>query len=181
MASIPVPLSTSVYAIQESARLQADEQILICSGGGNETAADLAAVRLAQLAGAQAFVVCSSLEERDRLCEALELPRGRVICAEGGGGGEAEVVIHQLIEATGRQGFDVIVAFSGTRLPIVSTLGALAADRARLVLVGMGGQSLVQTLALDPTALRRNLTCTSVDMGGIVADGTPAGERLRRR
>lgn len=179
MASIPVPLSTSAYAIQESARLQADEQILICSGGGNETAADLAAVRLAQLAGAQAFVVCSSLEERDRLCEALELPQGRIICAEGGG--EAEVVIRQLIEATGRQGFEVIVAFSGTRLPIASTLGALAADRARLVLVGMGGQSLVQTLALDPTALRRNLTCTSVDMGGIVADGTPAGERLRRR
>lgn len=175
MASIPVPLSTAVYAIQESARLEADELILVCCGSNTDAGADLASVRIAQLTGAQVFAVSPSEENQDRLIHDLGLPRDHVLAASD------QDLSGALLKATGHRAFDVIVAFTDEQLPTLASLGATCADCARLVQVGVGGQALVEALALDPTLLRKNVTYTTLEIGSIIGLETPSLEKLRRR
>lgn len=179
MASLPLPLTTAVHAIYESARLQENERILVCcSSAGEGEGADLAALQIAQLVvHAQVFALVPTVEAGEHLVQGLGLQPAHVVIANGTSKGATKA----LLEATGHRGFDVIINFCERDLPAAVSLGALCASLSRVVQVGGSGHAFIQALALDPTMLQKNIAYSTLDMGDIVRSETPAVEVLRRR
>jgi NADPH:quinone reductase-like Zn-dependent oxidoreductase len=171
MASPPLPLSTAIYAINDRARLQANESILIhYNSYSSDAGAVVPAIRIAQKIGAQVFVVCGTAEDQEQLLRNSNLPQDHVFTT-----GDATLVT-KLMRVTGSQGVDVVVSFSDDQLD-----PAILADCARLVQVGSGVSGLADTVAADPSVLYRNITLTTFDMGSLIARRTPGGQLLRQR
>ncbi|KAK9782215.1 putative polyketide synthase [Seiridium cardinale] len=180
MASLPLPLSTAIYAVRERARLEANESILVvCDSSNHGAVAELAAIRIAQQVGAQVFAICARSKRQEQLLQELDLPQDHVFTANDANLGA------RIAQITGHRGVDVIVSFTDDGLPadmLASTnIGAICADCARLVHVGPGGSGLMDVLVLDPTILRRNITLSTFDFGSLIARPTQQGQSLRRR
>ena len=171
MASLPLPLSTAIYAINDRAHLQANESILIhCNSHSSEAGAVVAAIRIAQKIGAQVFAVCGTVEDREQLLQIPNLPQDHVFTVNDA------TLLTKLMHATGSQGVDVVVSFGDDQLD-----AAIFADCARLVQVGSGVSGLADTISADPSVLHRNITLTTFDMGSLIARRTPGGQSLRQR
>lgn len=171
MASLPLPLSTATYAINDRARLGANDSVLFhCSGHSSDASAVVAAIRIAQKIGAQVFAVGGSIEEQEQLLQIANLAQDHVFTAN-----DASLTA-KILRATGDQGVDVVVSFSDDQLD-----GAIFADCARLVQVGSEVSGLADTVAADSSIMHRNITPTSFDMGSLIAWQTPGGRALRQR
>ncbi|ORY71434.1 putative polyketide synthase [Pseudomassariella vexata] len=180
MASLPLPLSTAIYAIHDRARLEANESILVvCDSNENDAVAEFAAIRIAQQVGAQVFAICASTKRQEKLLQDLKLPQDHVFKANDANLGA------RIAQATGHRGVDVIVSFTDDGLPAdmsaSTNIGAICGGCARLVQVGSGGSGLADALVIDPTVLRRNITLSTFDIGSLIARPTPQGQSLRRR
>lgn len=171
MASLPLPLSTAIYAIHDRARLQANESILIhCDSHSRNDGAVVAAICIAQKIDAQVLVLCDTAEDRQQLLRNSNLPQNHFLTAN-----DANLVA-ELTRATGSQGVDVVVSFSNEQLD-----AAIFANCARLVQVGSGVSGLIDTVSADPSVLHRNITLSTFDMGSLIARQTPGGQSLRQR
>ncbi|KAI1455535.1 ketoacyl-synt-domain-containing protein [Annulohypoxylon moriforme] len=178
IACLPLAISTAIYAVNNRAQLQPNESVLICCGS-SDTGADLIAVRMAQLTGSKVFVITTAEGVRKQLIQDFKLPQDQVFVAN-------DVELNaKLLAATRNRGLDIIVAFTDDKLPVAipdrSVIGAICADCARLVQVGVGGPSLVDAMIMDPGLLRKNVTVTAFDIGSLITLQTPDGERMRRR
>lgn len=177
MTSLPVPLSTAIYAIHDRACLQVDESIIInCDSDRRNAGAEYAAIRIAQQVGAQVFVVCSAPVDRAQILRHVEVPLDRVFTATDLNAAT------KILSATEGAGVDVILSFATSGLPAVwlgsSSIASICADCARLVQVGSARPGLSNTLVVDPAVLKRNITLTTFDMGSLIARQTPAGQSL---
>lgn len=171
MASLPLPLSTAIYAIHDRARLQAHESVLMdCSGSSSDIDAVVAAIRIAQKIGSQAFVICRTTKDQEYLVQVTNLAHTKVLIV-----GDANL-LQIVMDATKSQGFDVVVSFGDGQMDTT-----IVADCARLVQVGSTASGLAATITADPSVFRRNITLSTFDIGSLIALQTPAGQSLRKR
>ncbi|EAA36364.1 ketoacyl-synt-domain-containing protein [Neurospora crassa] len=158
LSSVPLQLSTAIYAVNNRAHVQAGESVLVITG--SDIAADQAAIRVAQLAGAEVFAVG----------ESTNLPSERVFTKGD------KALVAKLLKATEGRGVDVVLNFANDAAPI-SSIGNVFADCGRLVHVGKS--SLAEAIATDSTLFRKSVTVTTFDIANILSLKTVAGQKIR--
>jgi NADPH:quinone reductase-like Zn-dependent oxidoreductase len=143
ICTVPYTYSSVLYTLKERAHLQAEERILIHQA---ESFVGQAAIRIAQLAGAEVFVTIPSQLEKDIFVNRYHLDASHIYNYSDKG------FITAIAAATQDQGFDVI--FSKEAL---CDIGRLCAPFGRLVHFNCPGRKS-RAEELDTTAWNHNVT-----------------------
>lgn len=162
-ATVPVAFITAVYALEEMARLDAGEVVLIHGGAG---AVGLAALQVALLAGARVIATAGSPAKRAFLREA-----GAELVLDSRDPGFAD-----RLRAAGFDGVDVALnSLNGEFME--RTLG-LMRPFGRFIELGKRDYAENRRVALRP--LRRNVTYFAVDVDELPRARPAVAERLLR-
>jgi acyl transferase domain-containing protein len=151
-AGLPVIYMTAWHALFDVGRLQAGERVLIHSGA---TGTGLAAVKLAQQAGAEVIATAGSPEKRAFL---QSLGVRHVMNSR------TADFAHEVMEHTGGQGVDVVL----------NSLAGQAIDLSLSVLapygrfLEIGKKDIYQDYRLGLRAFRNSLSYSAVDLAGLV-------------
>ncbi|MCC7360974.1 MAG: SDR family NAD(P)-dependent oxidoreductase, partial [Anaerolineales bacterium] len=161
-ASVPVVFLTAYYALHEIGRLQPGERVLIHSAAGGT---GLAALQLAQRAGAEVFATAGSEAKRDLLGQL-----GVAHVADSRSLGFAEA----FRAATGGQGVDVVLnSLAG---PALEHSLALLAPYGRFLEIGK--KDIYQNTALGLAPFRRNLSYAAIDLARLIVERPEYVRRL---
>jgi len=100
MTTVPVVLASALYVFRHLARLQVGETVLIQSA---TSGLGIAAMQVAQLAGATIFATAGSEQKRVHLGEPYRIPPSHIY--------DSRKVpnVQQLLHAIGGRGFDVVL------------------------------------------------------------------------
>jgi NADPH:quinone reductase-like Zn-dependent oxidoreductase len=151
-ASMPVVYMTAIYAFQHLARLRAGESVLIQSATGG---LGMAAIRIAQLLGAEIYATVGTDEKRKVLVEEFGIPEDHIFNSRKAS------AVEQILQATRYKGLDVVLSSAGGDLMhetwrCIASLGRFI-DVGRTDVLG-GGR-----LGLE--VFKRNATFSSFDLG----------------
>ncbi|KAF3003888.1 t1pks [Neopestalotiopsis sp. 37M] len=151
-ASMPVVYMTAIYAFQHLARLRAGESVLIQSATGG---LGMAAIRIAQLLGAEIYATVGTDEKRKVLVEEFGIPEDHIFNSRKAS------AVEQILRATRYKGLDVVLSSAGGDLMhetwrCIASLGRFI-DVGRTDVLG-GGR-----LGLE--VFKRNATFSSFDLG----------------
>jgi acyl transferase domain-containing protein/NADPH:quinone reductase-like Zn-dependent oxidoreductase/acyl carrier protein len=164
-ATLPIAFLTAAYALEDLGRLGAGERVLVHAAAGG---VGLAAVQLAQAAGAQVLATAGSEEKRAYLRAAgvTEVMDSRSL-------GFAE----QILAATGGRGVDLVL----------NSLAGEFIDRSIATLapfgrfIEIGKRDIYRDRAIGLGAFRRNLGFFAVDLERLFAERpVQVGDLLRR-
>ncbi len=145
-ATIPVAFLTASFALESLGRVTAGERVLIQAGAGG---VGLAAVQIAQQAGAEVFATAGSPEKRELL---KRLGVRRVMNSR------TLDFADEIMEATGGQGVDIVLnSLAGDAIP--RGLSCLAAG-GRFIELGM--RDIFQNSRLGLRAFRKGISLISV-------------------
>ena len=147
-ATLPVAFITAFYALNVLARLQAGERILIHSAAGG---VGLAAVQLAQLAGAEILATASSAEKHSYL---QSLGIRHILDSR------SLSFVNEVREITGGQGVDVV--FNSLAGDFLSASLSLLAPNGRFL--ELGKRDVYQDMNLNLSTLKENKAFFVVDM-----------------
>ncbi|NWG15754.1 MAG: type I polyketide synthase [Chloroflexi bacterium] len=161
-ATIPITFMTAYYALHHLAGMSAGERVLIHAGAGG---VGLAAIQLAQRAGAEIFATAGSPEKRAFLKSlgVQYVMDSRTLRFAG-----------EIMEITGGRGVDVVLnSLAGDFIP--KSLSVLA-DGGRFLEIGKTGIWTVEQVAeLNPT-----LRYYTIYLGDVIRQDPPLGQAMFR-
>lgn len=150
-ASIPVIFTTAYYCIEEVARLQRDQSILIhaASGGVGQ-----AAIQLAQNIGAEIFCTVGSTAKRQMLIDNFNIPASHIFSSR------LQTFKQGILRLTDNKGVDCVLnSLSGESLhnsfAILAPLGTF---------VEIGKADIYQKNEINMVPFDRNVTFAAVDL-----------------
>lgn len=159
-ASIPIAFMTASYALEHLSRLAAGGRVLIHSATGG---VGLAAVQLAQVAGAEIFATAGSEEKREFL---------RSIGIRHVMDSRTPAFVEEILAATEGRGVDVVLnSLTGEAIP--RSLSVLA-PFGRFVEIGK--RDIYENKQIGLAPFRKNLSYFAVDLARMI-DERPAGIR----
>ncbi|KAF3402032.1 Polyketide synthase-nonribosomal peptide synthetase [Penicillium rolfsii] len=100
VCTLPLVYSTALYALHMRARLQPGESVLIHSGAGG---VGIAAIRIAQMIGAQIYTTVSSEVKKQFLVDTFGLEPSNIFTSRD------ETFAHGILRATAGKGVDVVL------------------------------------------------------------------------
>lgn len=151
VATLPLVFSTAIYALRHRGNIQSGESVLIHSAAGG---LGIAAIQIAQLAGAEIYATVSTDEKREYLVQTFGLRRERIFNSR------SSSFLDGLLAVTGGRGVDVVLN---------SLTGDLLHDSWRACapwgrFVEVGKQDIVDAGKLDMEVFQRNVTFTAFDL-----------------
>jgi acyl transferase domain-containing protein/NADPH:quinone reductase-like Zn-dependent oxidoreductase/SAM-dependent methyltransferase/acyl carrier protein len=152
-ATLPIAFMTACYALQHLGQLQAGERILIHAASGG---LGLAAIQLAQRAGAEIFATAGSADKR-RFLRSLGV--AHVMDSR------SLAFADEILDLTGGQGVDVVLNSLGGQA-LVRSLSVLR-DGGRFLEVGKRDLEANARLGLRP--FLKQLSFTSIDLDRLLA------------
>ncbi|GLY25860.1 type I polyketide synthase [Micromonospora sp. NBRC 101691] len=164
-ATIPIAFLTAAYALEHLARIEPGERVLVHAAAGG---VGLAAVQLAQAAGAEVFATAGSAEKRAHLTS-LGVPH--VLDSR------STAFAEQARAATGGQGVDVVLNSLAGEF-ITHGIAALA-PYGRFVEIGK--RDIYQDRPIGLGEFRRNLAFFAVDLDRMFTERTALLGALLRR
>ncbi|KAI8632693.1 polyketide synthase [Xylariaceae sp. FL1651] len=150
-ASIPLVFATAYVALEELARLQRGETVLIHAGTGG---VGQAAIMLAQMRGAEVFTTAGSEHKRSFLVEKFGIPTDHIFSSR------STTFADQVLSATGGKGVNVVLnSLAGT---LLQTSFDCLAPFGRFIDIGKKDFELNSRLGMR--TFLRNVTFVSVDL-----------------
>ncbi|KAL9130123.1 MAG: hypothetical protein Q9217_001597 [Psora testacea] len=151
--TLPVVYATALYALHYRAHLQPQETVLIHCGASD---VGMAAIQMAQMAGAEIYTTASSALRRQFLIDKFNLKPGNVFSSR-------DHLYYQGILAANGRGVDVILN---------SLLGDHLHDSWRLMapfgrFIELGRKELVDTGKLDMDVFKRDATFSAIDFSSL--------------
>ncbi|KAI1098670.1 polyketide synthase-like protein [Jackrogersella minutella] len=165
MATIPVAYSTALYALHDRANLRKGESVLIHAGAG---ALGIAAIGIAQSAGAIVFATVGSQAKKDFLMVEFGLPASHIFSSRDTSFADG------IIEITGGRGVDVVI--NSLVGDLMHASWGCVANFGRFVEVGK--RELVDAGRLDMHGFLRNATFTAFDMEEMIFSDDQFYQRL---
>ncbi|KAI0406569.1 polyketide synthase [Xylaria palmicola] len=164
MCTLPIVFSTAIYALQDRARLQPGETVLIHSAAGG---VGNAAIQIAKLIGATIFATVSTDEKAEYLVKNLGVPRENIFTSSN------TSFLPGIMKATGGKGVDVVLnSLTGEALhaswKCCATFGRF---------VEIGKQDITEYGLLDLHGFLHSRTFTAFDLSDIYFDGSPKCQR----
>jgi NADPH:quinone reductase-like Zn-dependent oxidoreductase/SAM-dependent methyltransferase/acyl carrier protein len=153
-ATMPIVFLTAYYALHHLARLRAGERVLIHSAAGG---VGLAAVQIAQRAGAEIFATAGSPEKR----ELLHLLGVRHVLDS-----RSLSFADQILEITGGRGVDVVLNSLAGKA-IAKGISCLA-PYGRFLEIGK--RDIYQNSKLGLWGFRKNVAFFVIDLGGLMVE-----------
>lgn len=165
VATLPLVFSTAIYALHHRANIQNGESVLIHSAAGG---LGIAAIQIAQLAGAEIYATVSTDEKREYLIETFGLRREHIFNSR------SSSFLDGLLAVTGGRGVDVVLN---------SLTGDLLHDSWRACapwgrFVEVGKQDIVDAGKLDMEVFQRNVTFTAFDLSELSDESQPRLNRI---
>ncbi|OTA98515.1 hypothetical protein M426DRAFT_258551 [Hypoxylon sp. CI-4A] len=151
MSTIPVAYSTSLFALQDCARLRSGESVLIHAGSG---ALGIAAISIAQKIGAVIYTTASSQAKKQFLISHFGLPASHIFNSRD------TSFVDGINTATGGRGVDVIL--NSLVGDLMHASWNCIASFGRFLEVGK--RELVNAGRLDMAVFQRNATFTAFDL-----------------
>ncbi|KAI1150002.1 polyketide synthase [Nemania diffusa] len=159
MCTLPVVFSTAIYALQDRARLQAGETVLIHSAAGG---VGHAAVQIAQSLGATIFATVSTDEKAEHLSKKPGVPRENIFTSYN------TSFLSGVLAATGGKGVDVVLnSLTGEAL---HANWKCCAAFGRFIEIGK--QDINNYGMLDMQGFLQSKTFTAFDLSDIYYDGS---------
>ena len=160
--TMPIVFLTAYYALHHLAHLQAGERVLIQAAAGG---VGLAALQIAQHAGAEVFATAGNPEKRDLL---------RALGVQHVMDSRSTDFADQIMEITNGQGVDIVLnSLAGQ---------ALAKGIASLAPYGrfleLGKRDIYQNSKVGLWAFRKNLSLFSIDLSRLIADKPQVAQSL---
>jgi NADPH:quinone reductase-like Zn-dependent oxidoreductase/aryl carrier-like protein len=153
-ATIPVAFLTAYYALQHLGRLGKGERVLIHAAAGG---VGLAAVQLAQRAGAEIFATAGSPGKREFL---------RSLGIQHVMDSRSLAFADEVLERTGGQGVDVVLnSLAGEAIP-----KSLSTLRANGRFLEIGKRDIYQNSRLEMAYLRHNVSFFAIDLVSMFAE-----------
>ncbi len=150
--TMPVVFLTASYALHHLARIQAGERVLIHAAAGG---VGLAALQIAQHAGAEVFVTAGSHEKREFL---------RFLGVQHVMDSRSLAFADQIMEITGGQGVDIVLNSLAGKA-IAKGMSCLAPYGRFLEL---GKRDIYQNSKLGLWGFRKNASFLAIDLGGLI-------------
>src|ERR1700753_2828378 len=165
MSTVPFVYATAIYAIHNRADLQAGESILIHSGAGG---VGLAAIQLAQLAGAEIYTTVSTEEKKEFLIQNYDIKLENIFSSRDA---SFETC---LMEATNGNGVDV--GLNSLTGDILHTSWRCCGPFGRFVEIGK--RDLTQSGRLEMEQFLKNITYTAFDLSELYNSHNPAHQKI---
>lgn len=147
-----VAYATALYSLNDRAHLRQGESVLIHAGSGGF---GIAAITLAQKAGAVVYATYTSQTQREYLINELGVPSTHVFGSRG------ESLVQDILNVTSLRGVDVVVtSLAGDVMQ--GSWQDLLADFGRFVAIGK--RELIDAGRLDMHAFLRGATFTAFDL-----------------
>jgi len=161
-ATLPVVFLTALYALREVGRIKKGDRVLIHSAAGG---VGLAAVQVAQLAGAEIFATAGTAEKRAMLGQLglTHVLDSRTLAFRD-----------EIMQATGGRGVDLVLnSLAGEFL--VQSLACLAPGGR---LLEIGKRDIYENAKLGLAAFRANQSFSAIDMAQILQHDPATTQRL---
>ncbi|PSN60577.1 reducing type I polyketide synthase 10 [Corynespora cassiicola Philippines] len=171
-ATLPVVYSTAIYALEYRARLQKGETVLIHCGAGG---VGMAAIRVAQQAGAEVFTTVSTEEKKAYLVATFGLEPSHIFSSRD------TSFLKGILDATNNRGVDVVLnSLTGDQL---HATWRCTAECGRFVEIGKMDLTTAGRLEMDQ--FLKNTTFTAFDLAHLYNSESEAlhnvwNELLRR-
>lgn len=171
-ATLPVVYSTAIYALEYRAHLQKGETVLIHSGAGG---VGMAAIQIAQQAGAEVFTTVSSDEKKAYLVSTFGVKPSNVFSSRD------TSFLEGILSATNNRGVDVVLnSLTGDQL---HATWRCTAECGRFVEIGKLDLTTAGRLEMDQ--FLKNTTFTAFDLTHLYVSESKVmngvwGELLRR-
>lgn len=154
VATLGVVYSTAIYGLLDRANLQAGESVLIHSGAGG---VGIAAIQIAQLAGAEIFATVSTEDKKNMLVEQFGLQADHIFSSRDSS------FLDDVLAATHGRGVDVVLN---------SLTGDLLRDSWRCCasfgrFVEIGKRDIIDSGKLDMDVFLRNATFSAFDLSNV--------------
>lgn len=153
LSSIPIVFATAIHALQNLARLEKGESVLIHAGAGG---VGIAAIQIAQLIGAEIFVTVGNEAKKQFLVDEFQLNRDHIFDSHG------TTFLPALLAATSGRGVDVVLN-SLTKDQLHDSFSAIA-EFGRFVEIGK--KDIVEGGKLDMGVFKRSATFSAFDLSG---------------
>ncbi|KAH9890251.1 polyketide synthase [Xylariomycetidae sp. FL2044] len=151
LCSLPVAYATVLYALNDRARLQAGESILIHAGAGT---VGIAAIAIARNIGARVFSTVSSSTKRQFLIDELHIPTEQIFYSRD------TSFATEVLRATGGRGVDVVL--NSVVGDLLHATWQCMSDFGRFVEIGK--RDMEDAGRLDMKVFLRNTTFTAFDL-----------------
>ncbi|KAF9728924.1 Type I Iterative PKS [Paraphaeosphaeria minitans] len=150
-ATLPVVYSTAIYALEYRARLQRGETVLIHCGAGG---VGMAAIQVAQQAGAEVFTTVSTKEKENYLVQTFGIKPSNIFSSRG------TSFLEGVLSATNNRGVDVVLnSLTGDQLHAAWRCTAVGGR-----FVEIGKLDLTTAGRLEMDQFLKNTTFTAFDL-----------------
>jgi len=153
MASIPLVFATAIHALQNLARLERHESVLIHSAAGG---VGIATIQIAQLIGAEIFVTVSTEEKKQFLMDQFDLAADHIFDSR------TSEFLPAILAATSGVGVDAVLN-SLTKDQLHDSFAAVA-EFGRFIEIGK--KDIIEGGRLDMGVFKRGATFTAFDITG---------------
>ncbi|KAI1483084.1 ketoacyl-synt-domain-containing protein [Daldinia eschscholtzii] len=169
-ASLPSPFTTALYGLEELARIEQGENVVLIDNMGDVL---LAAVQLGQLHQANIIVVTSSSDSQELLLTKGGLSAAQIIDGREGS------ISSKINKATKGKGIDVVLCSVGTSDETISELGHNMSSFGRVVAFGSGQNG--DPKVLHPPTNRKSINVFQFNLSDLVQERPRVVERLLTR
>ena len=160
LATMPLVHATALYALQDRAKLQAGERVLIHSGAGG---LGIAAIQIAQMLEATVYTTVSTDNKRDFLVEHLGVPPEQIFNSRD------STFFPQILQRTNGEGVDVVLnSLTGS---LLHESWKCCAEFGRFVEVGK--REIASFGSLDMRSFSNSTTFTAFDMADMYHSTRP--------
>ncbi|KAI1806790.1 ketoacyl-synt-domain-containing protein [Daldinia bambusicola] len=169
-ASLPSPFTTVLYGLEELARIEPDENVVLIDNMGDVT---LAAIQLCRLHQANAIVVTSSSASQELLLTKEGLTPTQIIDGREGS------ISPKVNKSTAGKGIDVVLCAAGTSDEMISELGHHMSSFGRIVAFGTGQNG--DPKVLRPPTNRKSINVFQFNLTDLVQERPRIVARLLTR
>ena len=163
--SFPLVLTTAHYALQDAARLQPGETVLIHSAAGG---VGQMAVQVARMLGAHVIATCGSQEKRDFLKNHFGLDDDHILSSRDNS------FVKGVSDLTNGKGVDV--ALNSLAGELLHATWSCIARFGRFIEIGK--RDIHENAKIDMDPFRKNISFASVDMITVFEHNRPLGARV---
>lgn len=168
VATLGVVYATALYGLDDRARLQPGESVLIHSGAGG---VGIAAIQIAKMRGAEIFTTVSTREKREYLVNAFGVKPENIFNSSDGS------FLQGIMRATQDRGVDVVLnSLTGD---LLRDSWRCCADFGRFVEIGK--RDIMDSGNLDMAVFLRNVTFSAFDLSNVYYSDNVAMHRTWSR
>ncbi|KAF9773476.1 hypothetical protein IL306_008699 [Fusarium sp. DS 682] len=166
-STMPVSYMTAMYALEHLAKIKKGQRILILSGAGH---VELAAIRFAQLKGAEVFAAVKTPTDARFLADSASLPLSHILSSN-----DLAALLHKTISGD-RKGFSVVLVTVATDF-LQASLDALVPMGH---LISSCEQDLFDCDRVNSTLLKKHVNLSSFNVDGILDADPELGAQLMK-